>query len=54
MGVLDKQHQERFEEQRDAHREELGKRADRLVEAYDALMSEAQQRLPRAFDDLAA
>lgn len=51
MGVFDKHHQERFEKQWEDHREELAKRADRLVEAYDALMAEAQQRLPSAFDD---
>lgn len=37
---------ERFE----AHRDELGRLADALVGAYDALMSAAQPRLPAALD----
>ena len=51
IGVFDKQHQERFEEQWEERREELGKRADKLVEAYDALMARAQEHLPAAFED---
>lgn len=39
---------ERYERY-EARRSELNDAADELVQAYDALMAEAQQRLPRAF-----
>ena len=53
VGETNRERLERFEQQREERREELGKRADRLVAAYDAVIGRAQERLPGAFEDVA-